>query len=105
MAGVLSAPANEPARGATTSQTATSNASATSRSADWFQWRGPNRNSATPEVMATDWPEGGPPKLWSAKVGGGCGCVVVRDGRTFAAGTVGGQCFVYAFDAASGDLK
>lgn len=54
---------------------------------DWLQFRGPNRMNVTEEsVHAEQWPDGGPPLLWSAPVGRGNGTVVVKDGRGYVLG-------------------
>lgn len=66
---------------------------------DWFQWRGPNRNGATPDKtpLLDKWPKGGPKRLWKSekmpgiysKKGrpiGGCGSVSVADGRAYVYG-------------------
>ncbi len=35
---------------------------------DWPQWRGPNRDAVSPATgLLTDWPEEGPPLVWTAK--------------------------------------
>lgn len=45
---------------------------------DWTQFRGPGRHNVTAESgWGTDWPEAGPPLLWTAEVGNGNGTVVV----------------------------
>lgn len=65
---------------------------------DWPQWRGPTRNGVLPNSppLLDAWPEGGPKLLWKSEmlpgklsgwVGpptiGGCGSVVVSDGKVF----------------------
>ncbi|MBI3832224.1 MAG: PQQ-binding-like beta-propeller repeat protein [Planctomycetes bacterium] len=57
---------------------------------DWPQWRGPTRDGiapAGPKLLDT-WPKEGPPLLWKSDEipsvrDGGCGSVVVADGRVF----------------------
>lgn len=51
----------------------------------WPQFRGPNRDGrlASPPPLATTWPAGGPPQLWSVPVGEGYAGVAVEGGRIF----------------------
>jgi hypothetical protein len=59
----------------------------TARSADWPQWRGPNRDGSSTETgWRSHWPEGGPKVLWKAKVGGGHSSIVAVGGRAYAVG-------------------
>ena len=48
--------------------------------ADWPQWRGPDRNGISPETgLAQQWPASGPPVVWSANgLGAGYGTVAVK---------------------------
>src|SRR4051794_39743973 len=49
---------------------------------DWPQWRGPRRDGISTETnILREWPEGGPKRLWQAKVGEGFSSVVVARGR------------------------
>jgi outer membrane protein assembly factor BamB len=49
---------------------------------DWPQWRGPRRDGVSLETgLLTEWPAGGPKKLWEAKTGVGYSSVAVADGR------------------------
>jgi outer membrane protein assembly factor BamB len=56
----------------------------------WPQWRGPNRDGVAPASpkLLDSWPKGGPKQLWKsapipAQREGGCGSVVVSDGKAF----------------------
>jgi outer membrane protein assembly factor BamB len=55
---------------------------------DWPQWRGPNRDAVSSEAhLLTDWPEDGPPLLWTAKgLGRGMSSVSVAEGRILTMG-------------------
>jgi outer membrane protein assembly factor BamB len=55
---------------------------------DWPQWRGPNRDAVSPATrLLTDWPEEGPPLVWTAKgLGRGMSSVTVAGGRIFTLG-------------------
>jgi hypothetical protein len=59
-------------------------------SAEWPQWRGPNRDGVavdSPKLLDS-WPKEGPPLLWKSEwipayMDGGCGGPVVANGRVF----------------------
>ena len=57
-------------------------------SADWPQWRGPNRDGISPETgLLETWPEGGPQQLWTASgLGDGYSQVAVADGTIYVTG-------------------
>src|ERR1035437_2843413 len=75
---------------------------------DWPQWRGPNRDSISPETgLALDWNAQPPRLMWTAEVGIGSGSVVVVKNRAFAAGwssNHGGEDTVWCFDAETGSV-
>ena len=51
------------------------------RADDWPQWRGPRRDGLSLETgLLTQWPEGGPKKLWTARAS--VGYVETDDGYT-----------------------
>jgi outer membrane protein assembly factor BamB len=51
---------------------------------EWPQWRGPNRDGASPETgLCWDWPAGGPPVVWEQHLGRGFSSVVVAQGRLY----------------------
>ncbi len=76
---------------------------ATVSAVDWPGWRGLGRDAVTTESgWTTNWPSGGPPKLWEAEVGIGSCSVAVSDGRVFTAGNDDTQDTIFAFDAATG---
>ena len=61
---------------------------------DWPQWLGPNRDGVWREAgLIETFPAGGPPKVWSAKVGLGYAGPAVADGKVFLSdrSVVGGQ--------------
>ena len=52
--------------------------------ADWPQWMGPTRDGVWAETgIVTEFPEGGPKKLWSAPVAGGYAGPAVAGGKVF----------------------
>lgn len=58
-----------------------------SSGADWPQWRGPNREGTSSEGgWQTTWPEKGPKRLWSEKVGDGHSGIAVAKGRLYTLG-------------------
>jgi outer membrane protein assembly factor BamB len=73
---------------------------------DWPQWRGPNRDGVSAETrLLTDWPEDGPPLLWTAKgLGSGMSSVAIAGGRIYTMGKRDGKgvCLI-ALSAEDGD--
>jgi outer membrane protein assembly factor BamB len=51
----------------------------------WPGFRGPSRENISDDMteLARSWPEGGPPVLWSLKVGEGFGAAAILDGRVY----------------------
>lgn len=50
----------------------------------WRQWGGPNRNFIVPSgSLADQWPEAGPPVLWSRPLGTGHSAILAEDGRLY----------------------
>ena len=78
---------------------------ATSRAADWPQWRGPARNGISAETgWLTEWPKDGPPVAWKARVGTGFSSFAVVGGRVFTLGNANNTDTVWAFEAATGQV-
>ena len=73
-------------------------------SADWPQWRGPQRDGISSETgLMASWPAGGPPLVWKTKgLGEGYSAMAISSGRLFTQGQRGDEQFVVALDAASG---
>jgi outer membrane protein assembly factor BamB len=74
------------------------------QAAEWYQWRGPNRDGHSPETgLLAQWPSGGPPQAWRATgAGTGFSSFSASNGRLFTLGSRGTVEYVIAFDAASG---
>jgi len=72
--------------------------------ADWYQWRGPNRDGKAHERgLLQEWPAGGPPLAWRASgAGTGYSSFAASGGRLFTQGAREGTEYVMAFDAATG---
>ncbi len=66
------------------------------------QWRGPNRDGIYPkETLAKQWPEDGPPLVWTAEgLGEGYSSPAVTGGRVYVTGMIKGEGFLYVFDNA-----
>jgi len=60
-------------------------------SADWPQWRGPNRDGISKETgLLKQWPEGGPQLVWKATgAGGGYSSFAISKGRLYTMGLKG----------------
>ena len=75
---------------------------------DWPQWRGPNRDSISPETgLALDWNTQPPREMWTAEVGNGLSCVLAVKNRAFTTGWTsnhGGETSVWCFNAETGTV-
>ena len=73
-------------------------------SADWPQWRGPDRNGLSKESgLLQQWPASGPPLVWSiSSLGAGYGSLAIKDDRIFVQGSNGRQSIVYVLNRADG---
>ncbi len=74
------------------------------QTAEWPQWRGPNRDGMSKEAgLLKQWPVDGPPIVWKA-IGAGTGysSLAISDGRIYTMGVRGEREFVIAFDVATG---
>lgn len=74
------------------------------QSADWFQWRGPNRDGHSMETgLLQQWPAGGLRALWMGTgAGTGYSSFAASHGRLYTLGARGDTEYVMGFDAASG---
>jgi outer membrane protein assembly factor BamB len=72
--------------------------------AEWFQWRGANRDGISQETgLLQEWPKFGPPLAWRANgVGSGYSSFSTSGGRLYTLGARGGIEYVIALDRASG---
>lgn len=75
-------------------------------SADWPQWRGPNRDAVSKETgLLKQWPEAGPPLAWTAKgIGQGYSAPAVAGGRIYLMGEDASSSYVHALDAKDGSI-
>ena len=72
--------------------------------AEWFQWRGPNRDGHSPETgLLKEWPPKGPPLVWRGTgTGTGFSSFSASNGRLYTLGARGDTEYVIALDAATG---
>jgi outer membrane protein assembly factor BamB len=72
--------------------------------ADWPQWRGPNRDGISKESgLLKQWPAEGPSMVWKATgAGKGYSSLAIASGRIFTMGVRGNREYVLAFDVATG---
>ena len=75
-------------------------------SADWNQFRGPNRDNLCLETgLANQWPQGGPPRLWTATgLGEGYSAVAIVGDLIYTMGNVDGGEHIIAIDKATGRI-
>lgn len=74
------------------------------QSANWPQWRGPNRDGISKETgLLKQWPAEGPPLVWKASgAGRGYSSFSISNGKLYTMGLRGDREFVVAFDVATG---
>ena len=71
--------------------------------AAWLQWGGPRRNFMVESgKLASQWPAGGPKRLWSRALGEGHSAILVENGRLYTMYRQGGAERIAALDAATG---
>lgn len=75
-------------------------------SADWPQWRGPQRNGVSNETgLLKQWSTSGPPVVWtSSNLGSGYGSISVAGDRVFVQGLKGRESSVSSLNRADGKL-
>ncbi len=73
-------------------------------SANWPQWRGPNRDGVSKETgLLKEWPAEGPALVWKASgAGRGYSSFAISNGKLYTMGLRGDREFVIAFDVATG---
>jgi outer membrane protein assembly factor BamB len=73
-------------------------------SADWPQWRGPDRSNVSAETgLLKEWPKDGPPLAWKADgIGQGVPSVAVAGGKVFTLGYREGQEYLTALNEKDG---
>jgi outer membrane protein assembly factor BamB len=73
---------------------------------NWPQWRGPNRDNISTETgLLTQWPQSGPPLLWSVRgLGEGIAPVSIAGGRIYTLAGHDRDEYVVALDEQTGNL-
>ena len=73
-------------------------------SADWNQWRGPDRDGLSKETsLLKEWPESGPRLLWKATgLGEGFSGISISSNRIFTMGEEGSDCYARAYSLTDG---
>ena len=76
------------------------------KSADWPQFRGPNRNDVSDDKgLLKDWPKDGPAQVWKCDgLGVGFSSVAVVGDRIYTMGDLKDGCHVFAIDRAKGTI-
>ena len=76
-------------------------------SAEWNQWRGPNRDGKSSESgLLAAWPASGPERIWMIEsLGAGYSSLAASNGALFTQGAKGGKQFLIAVDAETGEIK
>ncbi len=71
---------------------------------DWPQWHGPDRTNISTETgLLQQWPQGGPPKVWSvSSLGRGYGSIAIQGDRVYVQGTQGSSSVVFCLNRADG---
>jgi len=73
--------------------------------ADWYQWRGPNRDGVSTEKGGLSvWREDEPKVLWETSVGTGYSSMSISNGRLYTLGNSEKQDTVYCLDVNTGDV-
>jgi len=78
-------------------------AAAEAAEGDWYQWRGPNRDSICPETgLLKTWPAGGPKLLWKLEgLGMGYSAVSIADGKLYTMGDRRRSQYMIAYNLAT----
>ena len=72
--------------------------------AEWAQWRGPNRDGISPETgFLKNWPKEGPKVLWHIPFGDGYSGISIAQGKVYTMFAEGDDEFVVCLDASNGE--
>jgi outer membrane protein assembly factor BamB len=73
--------------------------------ADWYRWRGPNRDGISAEKgWLSKWSKAEPKQLWKISVGEGYSAVSVSNGRVYTMGNTKNTDTVYCLDTKTGKV-
>ena len=74
--------------------------------ADWPQYRGPNHDGISSEIIRTNWTSQPPQQLWKVPLGAGLSSLTIQNGRVFTmerhGNTITGREFCVALNASTG---
>lgn len=72
--------------------------------ADWYQWRGPNRDGISEETgLLASWPPGGPRLVWRVQgLGRGMSSISITSGRIYSMGKINGQVHLVCLNLSDG---
>ena len=72
--------------------------------AEWAQWRGPNRDGISSETgFLKNWPKEGPKVLWHIPLGDGYSGISIAQGKVYTMSAEGSDEYVICLDASSGE--
>ena len=72
--------------------------------AEWSQWRGPNRDGISAETgFLKNWPQQGPKVLWHISLGDGYSGISIAQGKVYTMSAEGDDEFVICLDASNGE--
>ena len=72
--------------------------------AEWTQWRGPNRDGISSETgFLKNWPKEGPTVLWQIPLGDGYSGISIAQGKIYTMFAEGADEFVICLDASNGE--
>ena len=72
--------------------------------AEWAQWRGPNRDGISSETgFLKNWPQEGPKVLWHIPFGDGYSGISIAQGKVYTMAAEGNDEYVICLDASSGE--
>ena len=72
--------------------------------AEWAQWRGPNRDGISSETgFLKNWPQEGPKVLWHIPLGDGYSGISIAQGKVYTMVAEGNDEYVICLDASSGE--
>jgi len=71
---------------------------------DWPQWHGPDRTNVSTETgLLKQWPQAGPPMIWSIfNLGQGYGSIAIQGDRVYVQGAHAGKSIVFCLNRADG---
>jgi outer membrane protein assembly factor BamB len=74
--------------------------------ADWYQYRGPNRDGISPDTgLLKEWPSSGPAVVWKATgLGNGYSSISISGKHIYTMGDLSGSCCIVALNVSDGKI-